>query len=493
MRLVVALALLAVPTLRADEARFRLERRYPGPRGVLENLWAGDEWAFFNRWSFRAGRFGAVLLTEKDPGEEWGDLAAGGLSWAGNRPLSSIAGGYLRMRSALGLTGDHGGFSTGGSPLSLAKPPVHREVLEPATSPGDCDGEPLTGAGAEFRWGGTGLTVLQGISRVDPSGDGLHRSSSELDRRGSVEEWFSFARLSGDRFGLSGAMVRRTGDSSTVSGRAGLDLSLAGDRRGITGEACVGFDGGRVSAAFLAGVHGDDGNFRHALTVGRYPSGFPAHRSSRPFGSNHDLAAGYGIRWRPGRGCTLTSGLSVMQRGDETVAEAGLQGEESPFPRTALLQKLTVSDSREGTVFRGVAGAAWSPGGGTSLTLRLPCCAVREGDSTLLGAGAEFRVSHRLTGTLEVSASAAAADTEGYASRVYVYRLSFPGEFGSCALYGRSALLQASLSVEPARGWRLRFRIGRFHGYGRDSLGSGYEQTEGPSRTDAGLQLDWKP
>ena len=182
-----------------------------------------------------------------------------------------------------------------------------------------------------------------------------------------------------------------------------------------------------------------------------------------------------------------------MQRDEESVVEAGLQGEETPFFRTTLLQKVTVSRSLAGTVFRGTAGVVWSPGGRTSLTLRLPGCAVRSGDSTLFGAGAEFRVRHRPTAFMDVSVSASAADTEGYASRVYVYRLSFPGEFGSQALYGKSAMLQAALSLEPARGWRLRFRISRFHGYGRESIGSGYEQTAGPSRTDVGFQLDWKP
>ena len=94
---------------------------------------------------------------------------------------------------------------------------------------------------------------------------------------------------------------------------------------------------------------------------------------------------------------------------------------------------------------------------------------------------------------MDATLSAAAADTEGFGARVYIYKVSFPGEFGSSAIYGKCAMLQASISVSLGEDWRLRGRISRFHGYDRDSIGSGYEQTEGPSRTEAGLQLDWNP
>lgn len=489
-----ALLVLALPVaLSATDARFRLERRYPDPRGVQENYWAGDSWAFFHRTTFEAGRLSGVLLLEKDPGETWGDLAAGGLQWVQGTTLQSVSAGYLRLGMALGLTAGYGGIGQGGDPLSLVKAPVHRSVLQPAESPGDCDGAPLTGAAAVLRARGLNITVLQGFSSLDRSPTGLHRSQTELDGRGAVRELFSYARVSGPVIGLSGALVRTTLDSAVATGRAGFDLRLSGDDRELTAEASLGFTEGAFPVAFLVGMSGDAGAFRHSLTAGRCPSSFPSERSSVPFGVSHELAGGYGIRYRPGRRVTVTAGLEVLDREGGVTTEAGLQFDEVPFPGTTLTQKATYARTPGGTTLRGLLAAGWSPFRTTTLTLRFPTASFWNGDSTAFGAGVEFRLKHQFTPRLEATFSAAGADTDGYASRVYIYKLSFPGEFGSSAMYGSCAMLQASVSVVLGEDWRVRGRIGRFHGYDRESLGSGYEETLGPTRTEAGLQLDWNP
>lgn len=492
IKLAVLLALTAAAVYPAD-ARFRLERRLPSPRGILENRWAGDSWAFFQRSGFDTGRLRGVLLLEKDPGEKWGDLTAFGLQWRQGGTLGSASAGFLRLRMALGLTADHGGSWSGADPLALVKPPVHRLVLEPATSPGDCDAFPLTGAGADFRFSRVSLHILQGYSAIDRSGTGLHRSATELDRKGSVRETFSYARLGMGAVGISGAFINRTDDSTRRAGRAGLDLSLPGHSALLNAEASLGIEDRIGPAAFLVGMYRDAGPFRHALTAGRYPGGFPGWRSSAPFGLTHNLAGGYGVRWKPRRGVTITSGLEVLDRDRGTTVRAGVQGEETPFPRTGLLQRLTFSSSPGETSFRLVLGATFSPDRHTSLTLRLPAAAHRQNDSTSLGAGAELRLTRSFASGCDATFSVSGSDTRDYRSRVYIYKLSFPGELGSGVLYGKSLMLQAMVSVGLGGDWRARCRVSRFHGYDRESLGSGWEETRGPHRTDMGLQLDWNP
>ncbi|MFO7626440.1 MAG: hypothetical protein R6V62_04210 [Candidatus Fermentibacteraceae bacterium] len=493
MKISSLLVLLLPVALAAADARIRFERRYPDPRGILEHHWEGDAWAFFHRTTFDAGKLSGVLLLEKDPGEKWGDLTAGGLQWVQGTTLQSVSAGFLRLGMALGLTAGYGGIGQGGDPLSLVKAPVHRSVLAPAESAGDCDGAPLTGAAAVLRTRGLSFTVMQAVSSVDRSVTGLHRSQTEIDGHGAVREVFSYARVSGTVIGLSGAFVRTSDDSAVVTGRAGFDVRLSGDDRELTGEASMGFNDGAVPVAFLVGMYGDAGAFRHSLTAGRYPSSFPSVRSSVPFGVSHDLAGGYGVRYRPGRRVTVTAGLEVLDRDNGITTEAGLQFDEAPFSGTTLTQKATFARTAGGTTLRGLLAAGWSPSRSTTLTLRFPTASFREGDSTSFGAGVEFRLKHQFRPWLEATFSAAGADTDGYPSRVYIYKLSFPGEFGSSAMYGSCAVLQASVSVVLGEDWRVRGRISRFHGYDRESLGSGYEETQGPTRTEAGLQLDWNP
>lgn len=491
MKMAVLLIAAVASLLHGADTRFRLERRFPPPRGILENHWAGDPWAFFHRTSFEAGKLSGVLMIEKDPGEGWGDLVAGGLGWHEGRGLQSVTAGFLRLRMALGLTADHGGGSISGDPLSLVKPPVHRNLIEPASSPGDCDCHPLTGAGLALRSSGLDISLLQAFSRMDRSGTGLHRTASEILQKGAVNESFSFARVSGGDIGLSGALISRACDSTEVSGRLGVDLRLEGESGVLTGEASLGFHRGSYPLAFLAGVYSDAGDFRHSLSASRCPSSFPSGRSSVPLGASHDLAGGYGIRWKPGRRTTITSGFRVADRGGGIVTEAGVQAEVTPFPGTTVTQKLTASSSGGETTLRGSLGASWRPGRNTTLTVRLPVTACSRGDSTLWGAGAEFRMKHSFLPGLDATLSASAADTQGYPSRIYIYKLSFPGEFGSAALYDRCAAFQASVSATLGEGWLLRVRIGRFHWYDRENIGSGYEQTSGSTRTETGLQLDW--
>ncbi|MCD4700493.1 MAG: hypothetical protein K8S24_01410, partial [Candidatus Aegiribacteria sp.] len=85
----------------------------------------------------------------------------------------------------------------------------------------------------------------------------------------------------------------------------------------------------------------------------------------------------------------------------------------------------------------------------------------------------------------------ASCSTDGYNSRVYAGGSSFPGVFGSTSLYGRSFLLFFQVSAEVSDGLFLRGALGRKTVEDTDFLGSGWEETEGDSRTELGFQLDY--
>jgi hypothetical protein len=52
-------------------------------------------------------------------------------------------------------------------------------------------------------------------------------------------------------------------------------------------------------------------------------------------------------------------------------------------------------------------------------------------------------------------------------------------------------VLQAAASVEAVEGLFLRGAAGWIRREGQGSLGSGWEETEGDSRTEVSMQLDW--
>ncbi len=101
----------------------------------------------------------------------------------------------------------------------------------------------------------------------------------------------------------------------------------------------------------------------------------------------------------------------------------------------------------------------------------------------------ETRLRHRLSQAFEYSLSGAACSTDGWESRVYAYSLSFPGQFGSSALYNKAVLLQAAVSVHISPNAVLRGKYSWYSMQGEESLGTGYEETPGSSRNAWGFSL----
>jgi hypothetical protein len=494
VRRLLPLLLLLAAGGGSDDLRLRLFRRWPACRGTLEGVYAGDGYAMFQRLRVRRESLGLTLITEKDRGEDWGDLVCGGVSWEGGPKavVGSLSAGWLRADLGSGLVMAHPGGWGGPGFTGYEKPPMLRTRLEPASGAWGCDGHPLTGAGGVFALGEVRLAALQAVSWTDRSGDGLHRTAGELEGKGFRREVLPAVRAVAGPVGLTAAAAWTDSDSgSSEWQRGGVDLQL---RRGaflLSGEAAVGRDSGGIETAFWAGPAHESEGFRQAFLVFRSPEGFPDRRSSAPLGECR-FGCRYGLRWRPAVATFLSAGVVCRVREEEDAWKAA--GEVSRRLAAALRAKAGTrwTADGDGDSWRGVGALSWEPSRMVRLSLKMQLTGWSDGDSTESGSCAETRLRVRPRRWLSLRLGAAGYSTDGWRSRAYVAALAFPGQFGAEQVQGEGMLLQAAVSVEPREGLFLRAGVGWTLRDGAESIGSGYEETEGDSRTEAGLQLDWR-
>ena len=483
----VLLTILTLVASISGDFRVRAEHGWPDPAGIREDLWAGNAAAFYQRLHFDLGPWSTVLLTEKDPGEEWGDLITGGVSYTDPEVFNMAAGG-LRVQLAHGLILCHPGPWSGGDPLSLSKTPNWRMRLEVSESPGANDADPLTGVAAEYHFSRVSISTVLGWSKIDSGSSGLHRTESEIENRRVIEEKLAVLRAGFGPVGISAAYLDHVEDSSEESfSRIGADFLFESDDALLTGEIAADFDS---TFNFLLSGSRNLADIRHALTVSRYTGNWA--RSAGSMGTNHRIGAGYGFRWRPYRGITVDAGALVLDRDEEDSFKAGFQLSERVGSRTDLTQRLKLTATEEERTYRAQVTASWSPYSDLTLSLKVPVTWFRSDTAPdENGTGVEVRLKHSPMTVLDITASAAASSTSGWNSRIYAYSLSFPGEFGSRALYNSSALLQGAVSIHISRSTVLRIKGAWYTMEGAEFLGSGSSETEGPSRTSAGMQLDW--
>jgi hypothetical protein len=486
--MITALITTVVLTMNAGgDFRMRAEHRWPEPRGITENLWRGSALSFYQRLLTSFGKWSCVILTEKDPGEEWGDLIAGGISYTNPESFTAAAG-ALRVQMAHGLVLCHPGEWSGTDVLGLSKTPGFRLRFEPSESPGAIDADPLTGAAAEYHFSNLSFSTVLGWSKIDTGSSGLHRTESELANRRSVDEKLAAVRAAYGPVGISFAHVYRTEDSLSVSAsRIGTDFLFETEEAVLTGEIATDLD---TTFNFMVSGSRGTAQFSHALTLSRFTGS--QYRSSGGLVSGHQMGAGYGLTWRPQQGITLDAGTLFQDREEEDSFSAGFQLTERAGSRTDLTQRLKYTSTGEERTLTGQITTAWSPNSDLTLSLKLPftrySCTGSPGET---GTGVEIRLKHNPVNMLEFSISAAAASTNGWNSSVYAYSLSFPGEFGSQVMYNSAVLLQGSVSVHVSENATVRMKAAWYNMNGAESLGSGSDETEGPARTSAGLQVDW--
>ena len=484
---------LAAAAGQGDDLRLRLSRRWPACRGTLEGVYAGDEYSMFQRLRVERPRLRATLITEKDRGEDWGDLVCGGVEYSGGPKavVRSLSAGWLRVQLGSGLVLAHPGGWGGAGFTGYEKPPVLRTRLEPSTGAWGCEGQPLTGVGGRFSLGRVELAVLQALSWKDRAGDGLHRTPGEIDGRGWEREVLPAVRAVWGPLGATAA----AGWSETDSGatrwqRAGLDLELRKGPFGLSGEVAAGRDSAGTSTAFWAGpTHRGEG-FRQAFLVFRTPEGFGAERSSPALGECR-VGCRWGMRWRPAVATFVSAGLVCRVREEEDAWKAAGEVRRRLARGLDSSAGLRWTSDGEGDGWRGVGSGSWEPSHLLRLSVKLQLTGWSDADSSERGSCAETRLRLRPRRWLSLRLGAAGFDTDGWRSRAYVAALAFPGEFGSTQVQGEGMVLQGAVSVEPREGLFLRGGVGVLRRQDAESLGSGYEETEGGSRTEASLQLDW--
>ncbi|MBN2607558.1 MAG: hypothetical protein JXA64_00465 [Candidatus Fermentibacteraceae bacterium] len=492
--MLIPLLLVAVQSGAEGELRTRLQRRLPDPRGILEDYYTGDGWDFYSRLMFSTGFLGFTFMTDKSSGEDWGDLLAGGAIWTpGRGPVTSVSAGYLRADLGSGLVLAAPGSFSDMSELAMYKPPVSRNRIDPAASPWGCRDEPLTGAGVTLSPGEFDISVLAALSPLDSLSGGYHRTPPEVSGRGAFAERLAAVRISRGGIGLTAV-----GSSRSVGGdygwfRAGADWTADLGDLCTSGEVALGKDSAGTTAAGWTALSMQTRNFRNMVMVLRNPADFPDERASAPVSRQCDLGVCIGVRWRVLPATVLKSGAGIYFTDEEDLLLASAELEHR-FP-WSMEGSLGLRTRTETDTFgwRGWLGTVWKPHYLISVSTKVQLSGWRDSaqDSTESGAGLEMKLRYSPADRVTMDFGGAACSTDGYNSRVYAGGSSFPGVFGSTALYDRTILLFTQLSFSLTEDIVLRGAVSHRVVEEADELGSGWEETEGGSRTELGFQLDY--
>jgi hypothetical protein len=476
------------------DLRFRLQRRLPDCRGTLENYYSGDEFDFYSRLRFDSDIWSFILLTDKSRGEAWGDIVAGAVTVSPrNSPVSSLSAGWLKADLGSGLVLSFPGRFSSLSELSMYKPPNLRSRIEPATSPWGCRGEPVTGAAAVLTAGGFDISLLAAISSIDSLSGGYHRTSSEIAGRNAFTESLAAARIASGCWGFTAAAasVGRSTDYSWF--RCGADWNINLGTLNLTGEASAGADTSSVSAAAWNSVSQDFTLFRHSLMILRNPEEFPSERTAPPVSRECDLGVCYGLRWKVFPGLAVKAGTGTYFTDGASLFLASIETEyRFPWHMLATAGLRTRSETDEFS-WRGWLGGNWQPHDLINIRSKIQLSGWNSAaeDSSESGTGIELKLRYSPKSWLLLDLGSASCSTDGYNSRVYASGSSFPGVFGSTALYGRSFLFFFQVSAELSEDFFLRGAAGWKTVEDAEYLGSGWEETEGDSRTELGFQLDY--
>ena len=489
-------ALFILPGLvsAGGDLRFRLQRRLPGCRGTLENYYTGNEFDFYSRFRFQSELMQFTLLTDKARGEEWANIIAGGASWTPESyPVNSVSAGWLKADLGTGLVISFPGRFSSLSELSMYKPPNSKNRIEPATSPWGCRAEPLTGIGIMLQAGGADISVLTALSPIDSISGGYHRTVSELLGRNVYTEKLAAVRVSWQHLGITAAAASRSETPEYSWFRCGSDWNADIGSLNLAGEAAAGVDSSGTSIAAWGSLSQEFSEFRHMLTVLRNPPGYPSDRTSPPVSRECDIGICYGFRWKMFPRMALKAGTGTYFNQDSSLLLASLQAEyRFPWSMEAAAGIRTRTET-DCTSFRTWLGTTWQPQNRLKIRTKIQITGWNSSpeDSSETGVGIELKLRYAPRNWLTLDLGGAACSTDGYNSRVYAGASSFPGEFGSTALYNRSFLFFFGAAAELSEGFYLRGTVERKIVEDAGFLGSGWEETEGNSRTELGFQLDY--
>ena len=432
------------------------------------------------------------LLLDKARGEDWIDIIAAGVIWTPESgSLKSFSAGWLRVDLGSGLVIAYPGGWSDLNVLSLYKPPGIRNRIEPATSAWGCRGNPLTGAGATARFGDLDVSLLAAYSRLDSIGDGHHRTASEIAGKAAIGETLGAIRVSTEEWGVTLAGATGYDSGSRYWVRMGVDWDIDFSTFRFTGETAAGVDSSGASAAFWAAPSQNFGNFKHMLMLLRNPSDFPDERTSPPIGRECDIGFCYGLRWNVFSRTALKAGAGTYYFDNEHLLLASTEAQyRFPWKMEATAGIRSRTETEESS-WRAWTGNHWQPHERFNIRTKLSLTGWNsDEDSTENGTGIELRIRYLPVSQLSLGLGGAAFSTDGYNSRIYAAEAFFPGEFGSTALWDRGFMFHLSVSTEISEDLFLRARFLRKIIEDATVLGSGWEETEGDSRTEFGFQLD---
>lgn len=96
------------------------------------------------------------------------------------------------------------------------------------------------------------------------------------------------------------------------------------------------------------------------------------------------------------------------------------------------------------------------------------------------------------SGLLSIALSGSLFNTDSYAARTYTRRPMVLYDMAFATCYGKGATATAMATIKPTDQIKIWLWCTHTRYTDRDTIGSGYEETRGPRRTDIKIQLQWK-
>lgn len=532
-------------TLHAD-FRSRVQQVAEEPEGFSTNTYQGTKPAMYNRLLLGQGeKISAGILTQKDAGERsLADHLAGFIQAKNIGPITSIVLGDYTIASGQGvMLWNAYGFSKGSEVITSPKR-TGKTIRSFLSSDENAF---LRGAAVESHFRSFTLTAFYSSHALDASLDsasgtitsldasGLHRTASELLRNNTVRE-----RLIGGRIGTDvrtdkvSANVHLTSYYSdfdkeifstspgALSGRKsamiGFDYDVVFDRYNLFGEVA------RSHTEAFGGVAGLTAmlhkNIRATLLYRNFPADFISVHGyafgERNGATQNERGIYTGIQIKLTRTLKLFSYFDQFQFPDRTYTlpmptsgnDFFIQTEWKPLPKALITARYKrekkddlvtiLIDSREN---RSLALRSQENirleyeqllSRTTRLRLRSEYVDVRYENATPSEHGylffADLRV--RPTPSLECVGRISAFSTTSYDSRIYQFENDLQGVLTNIGLYGKGIRMYAVLKFTPFERITLSGKYEMTLIDNVRTIGSGYDEIPGDSKSKFGIQLD---
>ncbi len=529
------------------EYRARVQQEDRPRRGFLDGTWAPGRARIQQRLKAQAfGRVRIGLTQERDPGEaEFADHVAGYASLESLGILDRAVAGDFTVAAGQGLVfWQSFGLSKGADALSAGKRTTR--MLAPYASA--TEGLFYRGAAAEIRLSDFSIMTFASRNRLDATIDeetgtagsfgidGLHRASSEIQRRRSVREdlyggrlqWNRVGPSAGLRAGVSGwrADYSAVSDPNTPFGfrgdrawTVGCDASLTVGRAALFGEiALCHLDRGAGILGLRAPLHAQV----EALLIWRSYNERFVNIHGFGFGERggelqNEQGVYLGLCVRPATDVRIDAWMDVFQFPNRTyLLHLPTSGGELmingvwDISETLTLNLRFAHGEKDNTIaafdelgrdIRPLARRSSSslraellcePSEHVRVRVRTDRTAVRydawsNGDDGLLFI-ADCRVA--IGGGLALTGRVAVIESAGYDGRVYEFEHDVPGVMQNIAMYGRGTRTYLLADWKPSDLFRIGLKYAHSVRDAAVSIGEGADAVEGDALGKVTAQVE---